>query len=340
MPTLEKTIITPAAATGIVNGAYEAVTNYMPFAQVLPDANADSALGVEWTPNKRREQRMADFTAFGATLPYTRQETRTTSMAGLLKVGMREAVTEKDIAAHGDSPDFLRNKLIDYLTQLGTEIAWRVESARLATLIDAQFTVANTVYDFERAANQTTTVVAAKKWSTTAADPISDIDGWQKIVKTQTGVKPTTLITTSDVLDMLAVNAKVIELVPNMLKTPSRVGREEVLNVLKSQLGIDTVVVLDEMYNTIGVKLPEGFTIPQSVAVLAPNLNAYDLGRTAFGTTAAAQSGAYGINNPNGMGLVGYVTSEESPVSYDATGEGTVLPVLENADLTFKATVA
>lgn len=342
MPTLETKIISPAEATGTVQGAYQAVTAKMPFAQVLPDTVADSALAVAWTPNKRREQRMAEFTAFGANLPYTRQDGQFASMAGLLKVGMREMLSERDIATHGDSVDYVRGKLNSFLTQLGTEIAWRVEAARLSTLVDAKFSAQNTIYDFQRNEEHVANYAsnATKKWTAAGANPIADILGWQKTVRANTGIKPTTMVTTSDVLDLLAANAKVIELVPNMLKTPSRIGREDLLAVLKSQAGIDTVVVLDEMYTNIGVKLPDGFTVPQNTVVLTASLTAYELGRTVFGTTAAAQSAEYNISNPNGMGLVGYVTSDAVPPTYDAVAEGTVLPVLENADLTFKSVIA
>lgn len=340
MPTLEKNIITPDAATGLVQGSYASVTEMLPLSAVLTDSNADNPTSVSWTPNKRRDQRMADFTAFGANLPYTRQDTQQTAMAGLLKLGVREMVGERDIAVHGATPEFLRNKLQAYLTQIGTEIAWRVESARLSTLFDAKFSVQNTVYDYERDKAHEVSLAVAKKWDATGVDPVADILGWQNLVRKNTGVKPTVFITTSDVLDILAENPQFIAHIPNYVAKPSRIGRDDVEAILRNMCAIDSIVVLDEMYSGLGVRLPEGFTVPEKTVLLAPNLAAYELGRTVFGATAAAQSAEYGINNPNGVGLVGYVTADSVPVTYDAVGEGTVLPVLENADLTLKAVVA
>lgn len=140
MSLLNKDIITPDEASAIVLGAYQTTTAALPFASILPDKF--TGLSVEWTPNEDDpEVDEIKYSTWDAEAPYGRTVSgEKLSYTSMLPLRKRMRVSEKDIAngtismTNGD----LKTTLSDYFVQLGKELAYRLEKARVAVAVDAK----------------------------------------------------------------------------------------------------------------------------------------------------------------------------------------------------------
>ena len=215
MSLLNKDIITPDEASAIVLGAYQTTTAALPFASILPDQF--TGLSVEWTPNQDDpEVDEMKFSTWDAEAPYGRtvggEKLSYTSMLPLRK---RMRVSEKDIAngnismTNGD----LKTTLSDYFVQLGKELAYRLEKARVAVAVDAKLGITESnedaAWDYARDSALSTSLTTTKTWDKTG-DPVKDLRTWSDLIDDKKGARPTIMVTTRKVVNALTSNAAII----------------------------------------------------------------------------------------------------------------------------------
>lgn len=353
MSLLNKDIITPDEASAIVLGAYQTTTAALPFASILPDQF--TGLSVEWTPNQDDpEVDEMKFSTWDAEAPYGRtvggEKLSYTSMLPLRK---RMRVSEKDIAngtismTNGD----LKTTLSDYFVQLGKELAYRLEKARVAVAVDAKLGIKESNeeanWDYARDSALTTSLTATKTWDK-SGDPVKDLRTWSDLIDDKKGARPTIMVTTRKVVNALTSNAAIINyLFRGQGSTlPALVSENDVKSVLSLYTGIQDIYVVDERYRDFArqskITLPGGVKsfFPENTILLIPAFGDVNMGYTALGPTAEAQTPAYGISREKNAGPIGAVLNTPSSTpGYEAYVNGTALPVLVQSNSTLKATV-
>ena len=117
-------------------------------------------------------------------------------------------------------------------------------------------------------------------------------------------------------------------------------------SVLSLYTGIQDIYVVDERYRDFArqskITLPGGVKsfFPENTILLIPAFGDVNMGYTALGPTAEAQTPAYGISREKNAGPIGVVLNTPSATpSYEAYVNGTALPILVQSNSTLKATV-
>ena len=117
------------------------------------------------------------------------------------------------------------------------------------------------------------------------------------------------------------------------------------LDVLRTACGLADVRMIDVLYTDLevnnGFKMPvdTNTLIPNGTFIMFPSYNDTGLGFTASGPTAEGQDAEYGINKSVNDGFIGAMFSGGAPVKYDLWANGTMMPILQEAVSTAKASV-
>ncbi|OZG68273.1 major capsid protein [Bifidobacterium eulemuris] len=353
MALINQDFITPAEASGIVLGAYQTVTAQLPFSQVLPDINNPTGLRVDWIPNQARpEEDEMHFGAWDAEAEYGQTKGgEKIAYTKMLPLRKRMRISEYDIAEgkvdlNGSN---VADSLREYFLQLGKELAFRLERARVTVTVDAALSVdehdVKATWDYQRDASLT--VTAAQKWNVDG-DPVADTRLWADVIDAVDGYAPTVMLMTRKVMRALEANPVIIryafqgqgDTLPNL------VGENVVRNVMQQMAGIDNILIVDDVYKKYAqaqkIQLPGGVKsfFPEDTVLLLPDLGGTDMGYTALGPTAEAKAKANGISREHDAGPVGLVTDiAASTPGYEAYATATALPVLIQSNSTLKATV-
>lgn len=345
---LNKEIIAPAEASGIAQAAFDVAEQALPMTAVMPDRSNGGKTEATWTPNLTpMEADTLGFRAWDSETAYTHTEDLNQEMtAPLLPLTGRMPISERDVIGKLSNTTWMKDRASQILTTLGTRAALRMEIARVNALVDARFSIDDNgihgVWDFKRASSLN--VTAAKSWSDPTADPVKDIQDWAKLVRAANGGVPRAAMTTSAIIDALAVNPSVIALYTARSKdNPARIPRDGVFQVLSQYAGLSDVRMADLLYQDVceknGFLLPGGGTslFPENTFVLLSSFNDQSLGYTLSGPTAEAVSDDYEIGKSENSGLIGALFCSGQPVRYDVYVNGSGLPVLVHANSTLKA---
>lgn len=349
---LEKTIISPSEASGIVNYAYTETNTLLPLSSVFPMKSLNGEKTVIWSPTLPGvESGLVEYRAWDAEAGYgsTIAQSQERS-APLIPMAKKMHVSERDIIGHLGDKTFLRNRMAELFTQLGQEAAVTTELARLHVLVDAKLEInSNNIkgtWNFERPA-ALNNVTPAKKWGTATSDPQQDIEAWVKLIRAENGRTPSAALTTSGVIAALRTNKRVIQDLTKLpdAQAPTRIGDDDVMTWFRTYTPLKTVRVIDDMYTQFerdnGLLLPLNLStvVPDGTFIMFSSFNDQTLGFTASGPTAEADDPEYEIGRSVNEGMIGVVMSEAAPVRYDLWVNGTVMPILQQAVSTFKANV-
>lgn len=354
MATLEKTIISPSEASGVAQAAFDSTNNALPFSKVFPMKSNDGKTTVTWTPVIPPTASDAmDHRAWDAEVGYGETVSQTAEQyTGLIPLSKKMHISERDLVHQVDNEKYLRDKTVEYAEQLGTEAAIRAELARISVAMNAQYTInaknLHAKYTFERP-SALDKLTPAKKWDDTTADALMDIEKWVDTIKKQHGRRPGAAFTTSAVIDALRTNEgfRTAASGSSLTNSKTRLSRQEVLDVLRSEANLTDVRMIDVLYtdleNEQGIVLPVDVNtlIPSSTFVMLPSFNDTNLGFTADGPAAENESAEYGINKTeaDNHGLIACLLSDQAPISYDVYVNGSLMPILVQAVSTAKATV-
>lgn len=354
MSTLDKSIITPSEASGIAQAAFDTVNSLLPFSNVFPMKSNDGQTTVSWTPVIPADATSAvDFRAWDAEVGYGVSTSKTAEeYTGLIPLSKKMHITERELIGHVGDTTYLRNKAEEHIDQLGTEAAIRAELARIEVAMNATYTInsknLHNKYTFHRPnALDNLKPGDSKKWSDDSSTPLIDIENWVEAIKKQHGRVPGAAFTTSSVIDALRTNEEFRTALSgsSLTNSKTRLTRNEVLDVLRSEANLTDVRMIDVMYSDLerdhGIVLPVDINtlIPSNTFVMLPSFNDTSLGFTADGPTVEATDAEYGINKSVNDGLIACMLSDQAPVSYDVYVNGSLMPILVQAVSTAKATV-
>ncbi len=352
MATVEKTILSPSAASGITDEAFNTLDAKLPFSRVLPVTSNNGEKTVRWTPYIPAPAIDAMLLrAWDAEAGYLKTtEQSAEKYAGLLPMSKKAHISERDLVGRTGDNTFLRSKLSEQFDQLGREAAVKVELLRIAAMVDAKISIkengVNATYDFERPA-ALHDVAPTKKWNAAGATPLKDIKKWVKLMADNHGRTPSAVLTTSAVIEALTTNEEIITAFTgqNMANSPSFISPANVRQVLASYAGLTDIQEIDLMYTQLerdnGILLPVSVNslIPDATFLMFSSFNDMTLGFTASGPTVEAADPEYGINRADNSGMIGLVMSDAAPTRYDVWVNGSYMPILQQAVSTFKANV-
>lgn len=351
MATLDKSIITPSAASTIVDEAFQATNDMLPLSSVFPLQSNNGETTVHWTPNLPVAQtEKMDYRAWDGEAGYGKTtESSIEKYGGLLPLSKKAHISERDIITHKTDVEWLRADAEGHLKRMGMEAAVTAELLRIPAIVNAKFTIkengVNAEYDFERPATLND-LTPAKKWTAADANPEADIEGWINAMEAANGGLPGAVITTRKVIQALRSNKSVITDYTNQSKTnaPERIKANEVIDWLRGY-GLTDVRLIDEMYTQVeresGFKLPVNVStlIPEDTFIMFSSFNDTNLGATYMGPTVEAATPEYEINRADNSGMVGYVMYDNAPTRYDVWTNGALMPILKQAVSTLKANV-
>lgn len=351
--TPDTTIMSPAEVSSIAQGAFEGVASSLPFGSILPNMVNEDGLTVSWTPNQRLDEDEAEFRAFDAEVEYGRTVGAASSLSlNLIAIGRRMRVTERDIINHvSDTGTWVRDKVEEYAAQLGRNIAFRLERAKVDAIVNAKLTIDENgikgSWDFQR--KRTLTVNLAKKWNDPTSNPLADLKAWSDAIDAAEGDLPGAMVTTRAVMDALAAHPLIVKYAAaaannEVAATIPNVSYQSVRNVLSQYAGITDVLVADTAYadyaKANSINLPGGVKsyFPANTVLLLPGLTGGLVGDTRIGPTAEQVSAAYGLSTQTGISAAVFPGFNNTP-GWDVYATGTMLPVIRMANSTLTATV-
>lgn len=352
MATLDKSIITPSAASTIVDEAFKATNDMLPLSNVFPLQSNNGETTVHWTPNLPVAQtEKMDYRAWDGEAGYGKiTESSAERYGGLLPLSKKAHISERDLITHKSDMEWMRADIEGHLKRMGMEAAVTAELLRIPAIVDAKFTIkengVNAEYDFERPSTLND-LTPAKKWSVADANPETDIEAWINAMEAANGGLPGAVITTRAVINALRTNKAVIADFTKQSKTnaPERITVKEAVEWLQNNYNLYDVRLIDEMYTQ--VERESQFKLPVNVSTLIPNgtfimfssFNDLNLGATYMGPTVEAATPEYEINRTDNSGMVGYVMYDNAPTRYDVWTNGALMPILKQAVSTLKANV-
>lgn len=316
--------------------------NRFVLSQYLPNREVDE---IEWRANTGtlRDQDAALVRAWDTESPIGNRQGITRLMGELppiskkIRLGEEERLRRR--ALERSSSAELVNAIYDDAGNMARAVLARVEMLRGELLFNASLTinengVAQTV-TFGRAGGHT--VTAGTLWSNTAtATPVSDLRTWVSTYITTNGVPPAFILTSTDVVSNLLLNAQIRALATNVAGTPALVTVDTVQAVLQA-FGLPPIVTYDVNTRVAGTATR---VTPANKLVLMPPANE-PLGNTIFGITAEALelADAQQVTIDQTPGLVSVVEKTFDPVATWTKAAAVALPIMPNPNLTLTATV-
>lgn len=305
--------------------------------QFLPDVERDT-LTFEFSPNTAQDIPAAVFRAFDTEAPLGSETSGFSYMGEIPPISQKMPLGEyRQLQFRQASATAIREAIMRKAVVNGTAIANRVEMARAQALVEGKFTLTKEngltlEVDFQR--NASHTVTAAVLWSNPAANVIGDLLAWQTVYRATNGGDASTLMTSSQVLSWLTVNTGIIAEARPGISGVTRVSPAEVRQVLASY-GFVNIVVNDDV-----VRFPDGTkqrTVGERKVLLLPAGGG--IGETIWGVPAEAFQNDYGIAESERAGIFGGVYKQIDPEGLYILSSSIVLPVLQDANATFAATV-
>lgn len=184
------------------------------------------------------------------------------------------------------------------------------------------------------ASNNFTALTGTSAWNdTTNSDPLKDIEDAQDAVEDATGVRPTRLIMSKNVLNLLKQNTKIKNAIlaqnttANVMITDTRVKE-----IFSTELGV-TIIVYSKKYKDEAGNVRSFY--PDTMVTLIPD---GDLGNTWFGMTPEERTG---VKDPAKKvsivetGIAVGVSLTDDPIHTKTTVSEICLPSFERMDETY-----
>lgn len=222
-------------------------------------------------------------------------------------------------------------------TSLADQIRLRLEIARGQALMDGKVTLAENGLaleaDFGRKAEHTQT--AATLWGAEGATPVSDLFAWRDIYSDTTGTDPASLVVSRKVMTALMNSNEMRKYAYGDAKD-SRIVDEDSINRVLNAFGLPSVTVYGAKYEGADGKVHE---ILDSNKVLFVGGATQTVGETLWGVTAEALEPKFQIDQKQQPGIIASSWVDDDPVALWVKASAVALPVVQNPNQTFSATV-
>lgn len=329
--------VTPQALTGFAREALaDRQENEFRLSAFLPNVTVDD-LDYRFTRGGEGLVDAATFRAYDAESPIGARPGATRVTGELPPISRKIRLGEYDrLRQRGVAP--VAEGIMSDADRMVRAVAARVELARGEALHSGKVSINENgvvaTVDFGRTASHT--VTAATPWSTTAsATPLADLRAWYATYVATNGQAPGVILTSTQVLGYLTLNAEFRNLMSQGTVGAASVVTPTQINTILNAWGLPSIVTYDSQVRVNGVATR---VIPADRVVFLP-ADGGDLGATLYGTTAESLEPDFGLAGAE-AGIVAGAYSTKDPVAVWTKAAAIALPVLANPDLTFSADVA
>ncbi|GAA1051369.1 major capsid protein [Arthrobacter russicus] len=335
--TINQDFRTAVQLTATARAASENLSGGLFLEQYLP-SRENATLSYELADTSQAQIDSAEFRAFDTEAPYGRTVGNLTKSGKLPPISKKLPVSELSQLRMMGQADALGVSLERYAAQLGQEVAVRLELARGEAIEKGKLTLNENglqfTIDYGRRPDHT--AAAAVKWDQETAKPLDDILNWVQAYTANTGTAPENLLISRRTLSYLSKNKDLIQAAVGNSNAPSRVSFNDVISTLASY-GIGQTIVFDKAYGGKRV-------VADNVAVFLPTPGGATvlggvLGTTDYGIPAEALKPSYGIPASEQAGIFCGSFERTDPEGLDVLASAIALPVLQNANASFAATV-
>lgn len=332
-------LIDPATLTGYIREELNAIeARKGSLARFLPNRNVADIV-VRFMTGQAGLVPEAQFRAYDAPPTLGKQRPGKRVVLELPPVGQDIPVTEYAQLRSRNAPDGqVLDSILGTARQVTQAVADRMERLRAVVLRTGKATISEIAVDDDFGRTSGHTVTASSLWSSaTSVSRIADLQTWCDTYETTNGVRPGTIVMPRRVARILAAGD---EFKISLVGGGSRPATVADVNAIIEGQGLPPI----EVYTR---RTASGLILPDNELLLLPepvdptDWEGTQLGATFWGLTLTAQEAAYGIEDAEQPGIVaGVYRNEKPPMVAEVISDAIGQPVLANADLSFKATVA
>lgn len=332
-------IIDPATLTGYVREALADIESRKgSLARYLPNREV-ADISVRFIAGQAGLVAEASYRAYDAEPEVGKKPSGKRVVLELPAVGQNIPVTEYDqLRTRGASDDVIMTQILSTARQVAQAVSDRVERVRAVTLRTGVATIAEIggADDFGRSGSHT--VTASALWSSaTTVSRLTDLQTWCDTYEATNGVAPGSIVMPRNVFRLLQTGD---EFKTSLIGGGSRRATSDQVNEVVEGEGLPPI----DIYTR---RTAAGALLPTNELLLLPepvDPNAWEetqLGATFWGQTLTSTEADWDIADVDQPGVVaGVYRNEKPPMIAEVISDAISLPVLANANLSFKATVA
>lgn len=278
----------------------------------------------EFAKRKARERVILELPALGEQRPVTEYEqirSRSGELSAEETLITIQNETRQAVRAAADAQERMRGIVLD---------------TGIATINQPNFVTAD---DFGR--DPTHDVTATTLWSAGTADPLTDLQAWSDVYETSNGGDtPGVMVMSRRVFRALQNNAAFRT---TLIGGAERAAREQDVREIISGAGLPDIVIYDRrvsVNDSLVRVTPDDCLYLLPAPVGSSSWESTQLGATFWGRTLTSMDSSYNIQPAEQPGIVaGVYRNEKPPMGIEVVTDAIGLPVLANANLSFKATV-
>jgi hypothetical protein len=332
-------IIDPATLTGYVREALSEIeARRGNLARYLPNRDVADIL-VRFRRGQAGLVAEAEFRAFDAEPTIGGKRPMDRVVLELPPIGRNIPVSEyEQLRSRGASDEAILNSILGVARQVAQAISDRMERLRGLVLSTGVATIPEigAADSFGRSA--THTVTAPALWtSATSVSRLADLETWSDVYEDSNGITPGAIVMSRRVFRIMAQGD---EFKTNLIGGGSRPATVEQVAEIVESAGLPPIEI-NTRRTSGGLVVPntELFMLPEPVEPDA--WEETQLGATFWGQTLSSSEEGWGIEEADQPGVVaGVYRSPKPPMIAEVVSDAIGMPVLANADLSLKATVA
>ncbi|RRJ85907.1 major capsid protein E [Gulosibacter macacae] len=338
MATLWTELIDPAELTGYVREALADIeARKSSLAHFLPNRTVNDIV-VRFKAGQAGLVAEAQFRAFDAEPEIGKGEGGKRYTLELPAIGQNQIISEYDQlrVRNADNEDILTEAL-STTRQVAQAVSDRIERLRGIVLSTGKATIPEigSADDFGRKASHT--VTAANLWSTgSTVSRLADLQAWSDVYEATNGVAPGAIIMSRKAYRLLAAGD---EFKTNLVGGGSRPASAAEINSLVEGAGLPPI----EVYTR---RTSAGLILGENELLLLPapvDVDAWEdapLGATFWGRTLTSSDPKFQLEGDAPGIVAGVYRGEKPPMLAEVVSDAIAMPVLANANLSLKATVA
>lgn len=332
-------IIDPATLTGYVREALSDIeSRKASLARYLPNREVPN-INVRFRKGQAGLVAEATFRAYDAEIAVGKKPGGQRVTLELPPIGINVPVTEYDqLRTRGASDELIETEILNTARQVALSVSDRIERLRGVVLRTGVATISEIGAADNFGRTSTHNVTASSLWSSaTSVSRLSHLQAWCDLYEETNGVTPGRILMSRAVFRLLQAGD---EFKTSLVGGGSRPATSEEVAAVVEGAGLPSIEVYTRR-TTNGLILPanELLLLPEPVA--SDDWAGSQLGSTFWGQTLSATEAGWGIAETDQPGLVAAVyRAEKPPMIAEVISDAIALPVLANANLSLRATVA
>lgn len=335
---------TAAQLTGVARAAADVLESSFVLGAWFP-SNENFSLSYDFDPSSVQLTDAATYRSWDTEAPYGSTPGDTARSGKLPPISRKLRVNEYDQLSLYGQNDAIGQKFEDYATRLGAQIAARLALGQ-GQIVETGTIVLNEnklVFTIDFGRKGTHAVTAGTVWSTITAPALTDLTTWRAVYIATNGTAPAVAMMSSSVMSALQKNQSIIGAATSQATAnqPAIISQDQVRAVF-STYGFGRIVINDDQVNVGGVATRlisnnKLIWLPESGSGL-PGIGG-GLGTTEFGVPAEAINPTYGIADAEKPGIFAAAFHDNDPEGHNILASAIALPIEQNANRTFAASV-